>query len=75
MDVKLVLTQFKIGNKFSYKDPLPFHLHSSFANLFVQTVSFAMCVKSQCTSSPESMNTYRNIHVYVIVSAIRIVFQ
>ena len=58
----------------------------SFKNLFVQTVRFAMRMKPQGTSSPESMNTYRktlsstslNIcknHVYVIVCAIRIVFQ
>ena len=28
IDVKVVLTPFKISNKFSYKDPLPFHLQS-----------------------------------------------
>ena len=60
--------------------------HLSFTNLCVQTVRFAMWVKPQDTSSPESMNTHRktlsptslNIcknHVYVIVCAIRIVFQ
>ena len=58
----------------------------SFPNLFVQTVRFAMWVKPQDTSSPESINTYRNTlsptflnicknRVYVIVRAIRIVFQ
>ena len=28
IDVKVVLTPFKISNKFSHKDPLPFHLQS-----------------------------------------------
>ena len=87
IDVKVVLTPFKISSKFSCKDPCHFiSNHSLFTNLFVQTVKFVMWVKPQGTSLPESMNTYRktlsptslNIcgnHVYVIVCAIRIVFQ
>ena len=82
--VKVVLTPFKISNKFSYKDPLPFHLQSFIIYKF--TLQFSMWVKPQGTSSPESMNKYRktlspaslNIcknHVYVIVCAIRIFFQ
>ena len=84
IDVKVVLTPFKISNKFSYKDPLPFHLQSFIIYKF--TLQFSMWVKPQGTSSPESMNKYRktlspaslNIcknHVYVIVCAIRIFFQ
>ena len=34
-DVKVVLTQFKISNKFLYKDPLPFYLQSFIANKFI----------------------------------------
>ena len=33
--------------------------HFLFKNLFVQTVRFAMRVKPEGTSSPESLNTYR----------------
>ena len=33
--------------------------HSLFSNLFVQTVKFVMWEKRQGTSSPESMNTYK----------------
>ena len=33
--------------------------HLSFTDLFVQTVVFAMRLKPQGTSSPESMNTYK----------------
>ena len=84
IDVKVVLTPFKISSKFSYKDPLPFHLQSFIIYKF--TLQFSMWVKPQGTSSPESMNKYRktlspaslNIcknHVYVIVCAIRIFFQ
>ena len=87
IDVKVVLTPFKISNKFSYKDPLPFHLQSFIVYKFVcANCKFVMWVKPQGTSSPESMNTYRktlsptslNIcknHVHVIVYAIKIVFQ
>ena len=60
--------------------------HSLLTNLFVQTVRFVMWVKTQGTSSAESVNTYRetliptpfNIckdHVYITVCAIRIVFS
>ena len=35
IDVKVVLTPFKISNKFSYKDPLPFHLQSFIVYKFV----------------------------------------
>ena len=31
IDVKVVIVPFKISNKFSYKDPLPFHLQSFIA--------------------------------------------
>ena len=58
IDVKVVLMPFKISKKFLYKDPFPFHLHSLFTNLFVQTVKFVVWMKPQGTSSPESMNTY-----------------
>ena len=34
-DVKVVLTPFKISNKFSYKDPLPFHLQSFIVYIFI----------------------------------------
>ena len=58
VNIKVALTPYKISYKFSYKDPLPFHLQSlSFTNLFVQAVRFAMWVKLSGTSSPESMNT------------------
>ena len=33
--VKVVLTPFKISNKFSYKDPLPFHLQSFIVYKFI----------------------------------------
>ena len=35
IDVKVVLTPFKISNKFSYKDPLPFHLQSFIVYKFI----------------------------------------
>ena len=35
IDVKVVLTPFKISNKFSYKDLLPFHLQSFIVYKFV----------------------------------------
>ena len=35
IDVKVVLTPFKISSKFSYKDPLPFHLQSFIVYKFV----------------------------------------
>ena len=35
IDVKVLLTPFKISNKFSYKDPLPFHLQSFIVYKFV----------------------------------------
>ena len=35
VDVKVVLIPFKISNKFSYKDPLPFHLQSFIVYKFV----------------------------------------
>ena len=35
IDVKVVLTPFKISSKFSYKDPLPFHLQSFIVYKFI----------------------------------------
>ena len=35
IDVQVVLTPFKISSKFSYKDPLPFHLQSFIVYKFV----------------------------------------
>ena len=35
IDVKVVLMPFKISNKFSYKDPLPFHLQSFIVYKFI----------------------------------------
>ena len=87
LDVKVVLTPFKIINKFSCKDPLQFHLQSFIVYKFiVQTVKFVVWMKPQDTSSPESMNTYRKIlsltslsicknYVHVKVYTIRTVFQ
>ena len=39
IDVKVVLTSFKVSNKFSYEDPLPFHLQSYIVYKFI----FANC--------------------------------
>ena len=87
IDVKLYLRHSRSVTSFHIK----IHYHfifsrSLFTNLFVKTLKFVKWVEPQDTSSPESMNTYRktlsptslNIcgnHVYVIVCAIRIVFQ
>ena len=48
IDVKFVLTPFKISDKFSYKGgPLPFCLQSFFIEKFICTVRFAIWVKPQ----------------------------
>ena len=60
IDVKVILTPFKISNNSHTK--IRYHFifsHSLFTNLFVQTVEFVLWVKPQGTSSPESVNTYR----------------
>ena len=59
--------------------------HLSFTVLFAQNITFAMWVKPQGTSSPESMNTYKKFlsptslnicknHAHAIVCVIRIAF-
>ena len=64
IDVKVVLTPFRISNKLSYKDPLQFqfHLQSFIVYKFICVnckVCYVVWVKPQGTSSTESMNTYR----------------
>ena len=82
IDVKIVLTPFKISNKFSYKGPLQVHLQSFILYKFIcANYKICMWMKPQDTPSPESMSTCRktpnpkssNIcknHVYVIVCKI-----
>ena len=84
---KVVPTPFKISDRFSYKDPLLFYLQSFIVYKFI-CASCKVCYGGKTTSpsSPESKSTYRKTlrpislnccrnHVYVIVSALRIVFQ
>ena len=87
IDVKVALTLFKVSNKFSYKDPLPFHLQSFIVYKFI-CGNCKVCFVSETTRhfitrinehlqkdlSPTSLNICKN-YVYVIVCAIRIVFQ
>ena len=47
-DVKVVLTPFKISNKFSYKDLLPFHLQSFIVYKFV-CASCKVCYVGETT--------------------------
>ena len=47
-DIKVVLTPFKISNKFSYKDPLPFHLQSLIIYKFV-CVNSKVCYVGETT--------------------------
>ena len=48
IDVKVVLTPFKISNKFSYKDPLPFHLQSFIVYKFI-CANCKVCYVSETT--------------------------
>ena len=48
IDVKVVLTPFKISNKFSYKDPLPFHLQSFIVYKFI-CANYKVCYVGETT--------------------------
>ena len=84
VDVKVVLTQFKMSNKFSYKDH--YHLifdHKFFTNLFVQNCYVGETTRHFITRinehlqkklRPTTLNICKN-RVHVIMCAIRIIFQ
>ena len=47
-----------------YLEGVKVKINLSFTHLFVLTVTFAISVKTQATSSTESMNTYRKTNIF-----------
>ena len=83
--VKVLFKPFKISNKFLYKESLPFHLQSFLVYKFicancrlcyvgVTTRHFITRINEDLPTKKPSLNICKN-RVYVIVCAIRIVFQ